>query len=183
MHFFRNWFNRIFSISNPIVCDEVGSSQNGDNTMFSSQWSKSFQVLWSALNTVFELCYAAWSQYYPIAQSSVHSYAPLEVLPDYYVNCDSAKRLWQDWRVLRRLFIRRDHSRDLLLQGQSGWLPIHGMLVNRQTLTITTDEGEKVLDLEERVVWLSRANPANTQITREPTWDKTYQTKPMWCPA
>ena len=91
----------------------------------------------------------------------------LEALPDYYLNCNSAKRLWQDWRVLRRLFIRRDHSRDLLLQGQSGWLPIHGMLVSRQLLTITTDEGETVLDLDRRVVWLSRANPANTRADIE----------------
>ena len=103
-----------------------------------------------------------------VNQASVQDYSPLEVLPDYYLNCDNAKRLWQDWRVLRRLFTRRDHSRDLLLQGQSGWLPIHGMAVHRQLLTITTDEGETVLDLNEPVVWLSRANPANTQISQEP---------------
>ncbi|MEM7065185.1 MAG: hypothetical protein AAF572_18750 [Cyanobacteria bacterium P01_B01_bin.77] len=103
----------------------------------------------------------------------------LEVLPDYYLNCDSAKRLWQDWRVLRRLFIRRDHSRDLLLHGQDGWLPIHGMTVHRQLLSITTDEGEMVLNMDEPVVWLSRANPANTQImTRHPRLHK-HQTD--WC--
>ena len=111
--------------------------------------------------------------------SSVQDYLPLEVLPDYYLNCNSAKRLWQDWRVLRRLFIRRDHSRDLLLQGQSGWLPIHGMTVQRQLVTITTDEGEKVLDLQEPVVWLSRANPANTQIECMPT----HGLQSRWCLA
>lgn len=102
----------------------------------------------------------------------------LEVLPDYYLNCDNAKRLWQDWRVLRRLFIRRDHSRDLLLHGQDGWLPIHGMTVHRQLLSITTDEGEMVLNMDEPVIWLSRANPANTQITPHPRLHKTE-----WCPV
>ena len=123
----------------------------------------------------------SWSQYAMFGPSSVGNYLPLEVLPDYYLNCDSAKRLWQDWRVLRRLFVRRDHSRDLLLQGQSGWLPIHGMTVQRQLITITTDEGEKVLDLQEPVVWLSRANPANTQIEREPALTGGLQTQ--WCLA
>lgn len=87
----------------------------------------------------------------------------LEALPDYYVNRGSAKRLWQDWRVLRRLFLRRDPSRDLLLQGKSGWVAIHGMTVNRRRLMIATDEGRVEVDLGESLVWLSRANPANTQ--------------------
>ncbi|MEM9483783.1 MAG: hypothetical protein AAGA83_08840 [Cyanobacteria bacterium P01_F01_bin.116] len=126
---------------------------------------------------VSELCRAAGYQY-GVASPSAYS---LEALPDYYLNCDSAKRLWQDWRVLRRLFLRRDHSRDLLLQGQSGWLPIHGMMINRQMLTITTDEGETVLDLEARVVWLSRANPANTQIIKSPSVGQ--QPHIIWCPA
>lgn len=121
----------------------------------------------------------SWSQHAMFGPSSVQDYLPLEVLPDYYLNCNSAKRLWQDWRVLRRLFIRRDHSRDLLLQGQSGWLPIHGMTVQRQLVTITTDEGEKVLDLQEPVVWLSRANPANTQIECTPT----HGLQSGWCLA
>lgn len=116
-----------------------------------------------------------------VSQSYTRDYLPLEVLPDYYLNYDSAKRLWQDWRVLRRLFVRRDHSRDLLLQGQSGWLPIHGMTVHRQLLTITTDEGETVLELDEPVVWLSRANPANTQITLEPVSVSRQQM--LGCPA
>ncbi|NEQ53898.1 MAG: hypothetical protein F6K11_27835 [Leptolyngbya sp. SIO3F4] len=141
------------------------------------------QVAYSALNILFEFCQAVWKQYVSVGPKFVHNYSPLEALPDYYLNCDSAKRLWQDWRVLRRLFIRRDHSHDLLLQGQSGWLPIHGMIVNRQMLTITTDEGEKVLDLEERVVWLSRANPANTQITLGSIWTKIQQSNIGWCPV
>ncbi|MEM8610819.1 MAG: hypothetical protein AAGF93_02290 [Cyanobacteria bacterium P01_H01_bin.105] len=123
-----------------------------------------------------------WGQYAMVRQTSVRGYMPLEVLPDYYLNCDNAKRLWQDWRVLRRLFIRRDHSRDLLLQGQSGWLAIHGMTVHHQLLTITTDEGEKVLDLDESVVWLSRANPANTQIRQEPM-DAGGLQHNLWCPV
>lgn len=104
---------------------------------------------------------------------------PLEVLPDYYLNCDTAKRLWQDWRVLRRLFLRRDHSRDLLLHGQTGWLPIHGMTVHRPLLSITTDEGEMVLNLDEPVVWLSRANPANTQMTTRHS--RHHEHQPQWC--
>lgn len=112
----------------------------------------------------------------PVTWSS----STLEVLPDYYLNCNSAKRLWQDWRVLRRLFIRRDHSRDLLLHGQNGWLPIHGMTVHRQLLSITTDEGEMVLNLEDSIVWLSRANPANTQITPH---SGLHKRQTDWCPV
>ena len=123
-----------------------------------------------------------WGQYAMVSQPPVRDYVPLEVLPDYYLNSDNAKRLWQDWRVLRRLFIRRDHSRDLLLQGQSGWLAIHGMTVYRQQLTITTDEGEKVQDHEESVVRLSRANPANTQLQLEPV--RTGRARGnLWCPV
>lgn len=149
--------------------------------MYSSLWSKLIQILYSAVDMVFELCRATGYQYGMASPN--HSSYSLEALPDYYLNCDSAKRLWQDWRVLRRLFIRRDHSRDLLLQGQSGWLPIHGMMVNRQVLTITTDEGETVLDLEARVVWLSRANPANTQITKASGWSAGQRPQTFWCPA
>ncbi len=144
-------------------------------------WIDPLQVLYAALGKVFELFKLVWEHGMPMTSPSQNYYS-LEALPDYYLNCDSAKRLWQDWRVLRRLFTRRDHSRDLLLQGQSGWLPIHGMVIQRQMLTITTDEGETVLDLEERVVWLSRANPANTQITSEPE-DKELHRAIGWCPV
>ena len=178
MHFFKDWFHRRYSINSPIYCHRAWLSQNSYQAMYSSLWSKLLQMLYSALDMVFELCRAAYQ--YDIASPNHNGYS-LEALPDYYLNCDSAKRLWQDWRVLRRLFTRQDHSRDLLLQGQSGWLPIHGMMVNRQMLTITTDEGETVLDLEERVVWLSRANPANTQITKTRSTDKQLQTS--WCLA
>ncbi|MEM9483650.1 MAG: hypothetical protein AAGA83_08145 [Cyanobacteria bacterium P01_F01_bin.116] len=171
----------MFSINGPISYDGVWSSQcNGDI----GQWLKPLQTLSAFLSMVFNSFKAVWDQGVMIGKLSTRDYYPLEVLPDYYINCDSAKRLWQDWRVLRRLFVRRDHSRDLLLQGQSGWLPIHGMVVHRQMLTITTDEGETVLDLEEPVVWLSRANPANTQITQEePVWGQGQQRNIMWYPA
>ncbi|MEA5462577.1 hypothetical protein [Leptothoe sp. PORK10 BA2] len=118
-----------------------------------------------------------------VSQSPTRGYCPLEVLPDYYLNYDHAKRLWQDWRVLRRLFTRRDHSRDLLLQGESGWLPIHGMLVNQQIVTITTDEGETVFALDEPIVWLSRANPANTKITQTPMGTTEPWNSSLWCPV
>ncbi|MGD1854917.1 MAG: hypothetical protein ACFB2W_11775 [Leptolyngbyaceae cyanobacterium] len=146
-------------------------------------WRKLLQIVYSALDKAFERGQSVGFQSRLATHSSVLTYSSLEALPDYYFNCDSAKRLWQEWRVLRRLFIRRDHSRDLLFQGQSGWLPIHGMMVNRQTITITTDDGEKVLDVEERVVWLSRANPANTQITQESVESKMQWSHTGWCLA
>lgn len=118
-----------------------------------------------------------------VSQSPPRNYCPLEVLPDYYLNYDNAKRLWQDWRVLRRLFVRRDHSRDLLLQGESGWLPIHGMLVHQQVLTITTDEGETAFALDEPIVWLSRANPANTKIIQTPIGATAPWINNSWCPV
>jgi hypothetical protein len=167
----------MFLINSPIPCDRVWSSQNDSQPRL---WKRLLQAIDNALSIIWGFC---WGQFSIAGYSPTRDYMPLEVLPDYYLNCDNAKRLWQDWRVLRRLFIRRDHSRDLLLQGQSGWLPIHGMTVNRQLLTVTTDEGEKVLDMEEQVVWLSRANPANTQITQEPVWANKVQRNTLWCPA
>lgn len=148
-------------MNNSIAADGVGSYQYDRGP-----WEILFQAITHAWSMLVRF---TWEPFTMVSQSSVQDYAPLEVLPDYYLNCDSAKRLWQDWRVLRRLFTRRDHSRDLLLQGESGWLPIHGMALHRQLLTVTTDEGETVLDLSEPVVWLSRANPANTQISQVPT--------------
>ena len=167
----------MFLINDPIPWNRVWSSQDDSQPQL---WKRVFQSVYATLSLVLGLC---WGQYMTASCSPVRDYLPLEVLPDYYLNCDSAKRLWQDWRVLRRLFIRRDHSRDLLLQGQSGWLPIHGMSIHQQVLTITTDEGEKILDLEEPVVWLSRANPANTQIKREPVWLAQGQHHSLLCPA
>ncbi|EKU97786.1 hypothetical protein Lepto7375DRAFT_7030 [Leptolyngbya sp. PCC 7375] len=168
----------MFLINNPIPCDGVWSSQPHRQPRL---WERLIQLIYNALNIIFGV---SWGQQFAmVGQSPTHDYMPLEVLPDYYLNSDSAKRLWQDWRVLRRLFIRRDHSRDLLLQGQSGWLPIHGMIIHQQLLTITTDEGEKVLDLDEPVVWLSRANPANTKISQEPIWTVGLQNNSLWCPA
>lgn len=170
-----NWFNRIFSRNNTVPCDGVWSSQRERQPGLWGRLLQMSQLVWSSLFEGFT------GEYVTIDSSPVRGYSPLEVLPDYYLNSDSAKRLWQDWRVLRRLFIRRDHSRDLLLQGQSGWLPIHGMTVHRQLLTITTDEGETRLDLDAPVVWLSRANPANTQITRAPLGENRLQH--LWYPV
>ncbi len=167
----------MFLINYPIPGDGGLSSQYDHQP---GLWKRLLQSMGSALSIIFG---SSWSRYAVAGHTPVRDNFPLEVLPDYYLNSDSAKRLWQDWRVLRRLFIRRDHSRDLLLQGRSGWLPIHGMSVHRQLLTITTDEGEKVLDLEEPVVWLSRANPANTQITREQIWIDRGRCQSLWCPA
>ena len=175
----QNWFTRMFLMNNPIATDGVWSSQCHSQPRL-VLWRNLLQAIYSAWSFIYGL---NWGQYSMVSQSPVRDYLPLEVLPDYYLNYDSAKRLWQDWRVLRRLFIRRDHSRDLLLQGQSGWLPIHGMTVHRQLLTITTDEGETVLELDESVVWLSRANPANTQITQEPVGAEGLQSNILWCPA
>ncbi len=169
-------------INSPIPCGRRGRAQYVDDGRL-WWWSKPFQVLYAALTVVSQLSRTLWVQLAMVNQSPARDYLPLEVLPDYYLNYDNAKRLWQDWRILRRLFVRRDHSRDLLLQGQSGWLPIHGMLVHQQLLTITTDEGETVLALDEPVVWLSRANPANTQITRDPVWDERRWKNSLWCPA
>ncbi len=177
MHLIKRWFNRMFLINSPIPCDGVWASHHDNQPRL---WIRLLQRICSALNIIFGF---SWGQVTIEKHYPVRDYMPLEVLPDYYLNCDNAKRLWQDWRVLRRLFIRRDHSRDLLLQGQSGWLPIHGMTVHRQLLTITTDEGEKVLDLEDPVVWLSRANPANTQITQAPVWANGVPRNNLWCPA
>ncbi len=167
----------MFLINDPIPCDGVQSFQYDYQPRL---WKRLLQSIGSTLSIIFGF---SWSRYAIAGHTPVRDYLPLEVLPDYYLNCDSAKRLWQDWRVLRRLFIRRDHSRDLLLQGQSGWLPIHGMSIHQQLLTITTDEGEKILDLEEPVVWLSRANPANTQIKQEPVWLAREQRNGLWHPA
>lgn len=172
MQLVKSWFNRMFLFNNPIPCDGVWSSQQTNQL-----WKRLLQSLYSVLSILF-----GWNQYAIVGHPPVRDSMPLEVLPDYYLNCDSAKRLWQDWRVLRRLF-RRDHSRDLLLQGQSGWLPIHSMIVQQQLVTIMTDEGETVLDLEEPVVWLSRANPANTRFVREPIWSSQVQNNVLWCPA
>lgn len=178
MHLVTSWFNRMFLINDPIPGNGIQSFQCDHQPRL---WKRLLQSISSALSIIFG--FSCWSQSAIAGHPPVRDTLPLEVLPDYYLNCDSAKRLWQDWRVLRRLFIRRDHSRDLLLQGQSGWLPIHGMSVQRQLITITTDEGEKVLDLEEPVVWLSRANPANTQITQEPVWIDRGRRQSLWCPA
>ncbi|ESA34971.1 hypothetical protein N836_14520 [Leptolyngbya sp. Heron Island J] len=167
----------MFLINDPIPWNRVGSSQYDSQLRL---WKRLLQSVYRALSMIFGF---GWGQYVTAGHAPVRDYLPLEVLPDYYLNSDSAKRLWQDWRVLRRLFVRRDHSRDLLLQGQSGWLPIHGMCIHQQLLTITTDEGEKVLNLEEPVVWLSRANPANTQIRREPVWLAAEQPHSLLCPA
>lgn len=168
-----SWFNQFFWIDNPIADGGVWSSQYDRHL---GLWEILVQAVVQVWNMVVRF---TWEPSTMVSQSSVQNYSPLEALPDYYLNCDNAKRLWQDWRVLRRLFTRRDHSRDLLLQGQSGWLPIHGMAVHRQLVTITTDEGETVLDLSEPVVWLSRANPANTQISKEPIQTTTV----LWNPA
>ena len=166
----------MFFDKSPIPCDGVWSS--GRYQPHPGLWSRVLQTFYNVLAFAFGL----GTQPYTMVSRS-QSYFPLEVLPDYYLNYDSAKRLWQDWRVLRRLFTRRDHSRDLLFQGESGWLPIHGMTVNRQSLIVTTDEGETVLDLNESVVWLSRANPANTKITREPVSVGSLDNHLWWCPA
>lgn len=178
MHLIKHWFNRMFWINTPIIGDGGGSFQQDSQPRL---WKGLLQPIHNALSIILGL---SWGQFSIAGHTPVSNrYMPLEVLPDYYLNCDNAKRLWQDWRVLRRLFLSRDHSRDLLLQGQSGWLPIHGMTVHRQALTVTTDEGEKVLDLEEEVVWLSRANPANTQISQEPIWANRLQRDMLWSPA
>lgn len=171
-------------INGLIPCSSGGRAHYGDDRRL-WLWSKPFQALYAVLGVVSQLFRTTWLQLALVNTSTIRTrdYCPLEVLPDYYLNYDNAKRLWQDWRILRRLFVRRDHSRDLLLQGQSGWLPIHGMLVHQQLLTITTDEGETVLALDEPVVWLSRANPANTQITRESIWGERRWKNSLWCPA
>ncbi|MEM6255705.1 MAG: hypothetical protein AAF821_22555 [Cyanobacteria bacterium P01_D01_bin.156] len=162
-------------MNNPIFEDRVWSSPHDRHL---DPWKMLFQAISQVWNMFVRF---TWEPFAMVNQSSVQDYASLEVLPDYYLNCDSAKRLWQDWRVLKRLFTRRDHSRDLLLQGQSGWLPIHGMAVHRQSLTVSTDEGKTVLDLNEPVVWLSRANPANTKIVQEPI--QLIQKTVLWNPA
>jgi len=182
LHFFIDWFNRMLSINSPLPFGCEGKAQYGDDGRL-WPWNEPFQAFYAVLSVVSQLFRTLWMQLAMVNQSPSHNYFPLEVLPDYYLNYDNAKRLWQDWRILRRLFVRRDHSRDLLLQGQSGWLPIHGMLVHQQLLTITTDEGEMVLALDEPVVWLSRANPANTQITRESVWEERQWKNSLWCPA
>lgn len=167
----------MFLINSLIPCDGVWSFQC---TARSGLGRSLFQSICNVLSIILSF---NWGHAI-VGHSPAQDHMPLEVLPDYYLNCDSAKRLWQDWRVLRRLFTRHDHSRDLLVQGQSGWLSIHGMSVHRQLLTITTDEGEQVLDLDESVVWLSRANPANTQISQEqPGWGNGLQTTILWSPA
>ena len=174
----KNWFKRMLSIKSPIPCDGVWSSQSQSSAGL-RLWRELRQVVYAALNNLFQL---AQNWYTTVSYRPVRDYLPLEVLPDYYLNCNSAKRLWQDWRVLKRLFIRHDHSRDLLVQGQSGWLPINGITVNRPVLTITTDEGETVLNLDESIVWLSRANPANTQ-TQESTGADALQKTIVWRPV
>ena len=161
---FRNWVRPMFSIDGPPIQNGINSSQYGGPTACSLLLNivHTLQAVGKRfLEMVMEQFAMVATQQQPFFAVAAR---PLEVLPDYYLNHDSAKRLWQDWRVLRRLFIRRDHSRDLLLQGRSGWLPIHGMMVNRQMLTITTDEGETELELDQHIVWLSRANPANTRV-------------------
>ena len=166
-------------INSPIPCDGVWSSQS-DRSVGLSLWRALLKVAYATLNTVFQ---SVENGYATVSYRPVREYLPLEVLPDYYLNCNSAKRLWQDWRVLRRLFIRHDHSRDLLVQGQSGWLPINSITVNRPVLTITTEEGETVLNLDESIVWLSRANPANTQITQESVGADALRKTIVWRPV